>query len=403
MSITITEHLVTEVKYSCDVLVCGGGIAGISAAVAAARSGKRVILTERCFLLGGLATAGLVTVYLPLCDGCGHQVSFGLAEELLRLSVSLWHDEARGYRDWIAEPDTPKDETTYRFIVNFNPQLFAIAAERLLLAEGVRILYGTTAVGATRGVERRKDCMESVIFENKSGRFAITATSFVDATGDADLAKFTGTPTALFGRGNLLAAWYYFNGESGYDLTMLGANEPAGGLDPEKARAIRRFAGVEGEELTEFTCLSHEKLLHDWARRRETDPAIQPLTVASIPQLRMTRRVAGEYTLDIAEKHIRFDDSIGLVSDWRRRGPVYEVPFRTLYSAHTRNLLFAGRITSVTDAMWDVMRVIPCCAVTGEAAGVAAAMSDDMTTLDVSLLQTVLAARGVRLHEGEVL
>ncbi len=398
MSITITEHLTTEVKYACDVLVCGGGVGGIAAAIAAARSGKHVILTERCFLLGGLATAGLVTVYLPLCDGCGHQVSYGLAEELLRLSISLWHDETRGYREWITERDTPKDETSYRFIVNFNPQLFAIAAERLLLKEGVRILYGTTAVGATR----RADRMEAVIFENKSGRFAITATSFVDATGDADLAKFTDTPTALFGRGNLLAAWYYYNGDSGYDLTMLGASESAAGLDPEKARTIRRFAGVEGEEISEFSCLSHEKILGDWERRRETDPRIQPLTMASIPQLRMTRRVAGEYTLDITEKHTRFEDSIGLVSDWRRRGPVYEVPFRTLYSATTPNLLFAGRITSVTDEMWDVMRVIPCCAVTGEAAGIAAAMSDDMTTLDVSLLQHELGRRGVFLHEDEL-
>ncbi len=394
---TIQEHLQTDIKYTCDVLVCGGGVGGIAAALAAARSGKQVILSERCFLLGGLATAGLVTVYLPLCDGRGHQVSFGLAEELLRLSISLWHDGGRGYRAWIAEPDTPKDENTYRYIVNFNPQLFAIAAERLLLSEGVRILYGTTAVGATR----RGDRMGAVIFENKSGRFAITARSFVDATGDADLAKFTDTPTALFGRGNLLAAWYYFNGESGYDLTMLGASEPPAGLNPAEG-AVRRFAGVEGEEISEFTCLAHEKILRDLETRRESRPETVPLSMASVPQLRMTRRVVGEYTQDLSEMHTYFTDSIGMVSDWRRRGPVYEVPFRTLYSGATKNLLFAGRITSVTDEMWDVMRVIPCCAVSGEAAGVAAAISDDMTTLDVPVLQAELRRRGVRVHEREL-
>ncbi len=396
---TIHEQLETKISDTCDVLVCGGGIGGIAAALAAARSGKRVILTERGFLLGGLATAGLVTVYLPLCDGRGHQVSFGLAEELLRLSILHWHDESRGYLDWIASPDTPKDENSYRYIVNFNPQLFAIDAERLLLAEGVQLLYGTTAVSATR--TESGDKLEAVIFENKSGRFAITATSFVDATGDADLAHFSNTPTALFGRGNLLAAWYYYSGESGYDLTMLGASEPPAGLDPSKG-TVRRFAGVTGEEISEFSCLAHERVLADWEARRAKDPAVQPLTVATIPQLRMTRRVAGEYTQDISELHTYFADSIGMVSDWRRRGPVYEVPFRTLYSGATKNLLFAGRITSVTDEMWDVMRVIPCCAVSGEAAGVAASLGDDMTALDVSALQAELARRGVKLHESEL-
>ncbi len=395
----IQEHLETEVTYTCDVLVCGGGIGGIAAALAAARSGKRVILTERCFLLGGLATAGLVTVYLPLCDGYGHQVSFGLAEELLRLSVSLWHDGGRGYHDWIETPDAPKDENTYRYIVNFDPQLFAIVAERRLIAEGVKLLYGTTAVAATR----RGDKLEAVIFENKSGRFAITAASFVDATGDADLAVFSDTPTALYGRGNLLAAWYYFNGSTGYDLTMLGeAEPPAWQTGGEKPLSVRRFGGIDGEEITDFTCLAHEAILRDMEKRRETHPEVHPLTVATVPQLRMTRRVVGAYTQDDTEMHTYFADSVGMVSDWRRRGPIYEVPFRTLYSAATKNLLFAGRITSVTDPMWDIMRVIPCCAVTGEAAGVAAAMGDDMTTLDVAALQAELIHRGVRLHEADL-
>ena len=62
----IQEHLETKVVHSCDVLVCGGGFAGISAALAAARLGKRVILLEKQFMLGGLGTAGLITIYLPL-------------------------------------------------------------------------------------------------------------------------------------------------------------------------------------------------------------------------------------------------------------------------------------------------------------------------------------------------
>jgi glycine/D-amino acid oxidase-like deaminating enzyme len=89
----ITEQISTPVKYECDVCVAGGGVAGIAAALSAARAAKKtgkepkVILLEKGFMLGGLATAGLVTIYLPICDGLGNQVCFGLGEELLRLSI----------------------------------------------------------------------------------------------------------------------------------------------------------------------------------------------------------------------------------------------------------------------------------------------------------------------------
>jgi len=122
----------------------------------------------------------------------------------------------------------------------------------------------------------------------------------------------------------------------------------------------------------------------------------------TIPQVRMTRRIVGAYTLDTAEEHTFMADSIGMVSDWRRRGPVWEVPFATLYGNDAKNLITAGRNTSVTDNMWDVMRVIPCCAVTGQAAGVAAAMTDDFGALNVTQLQEKLKNAGVILHEKDL-
>ncbi len=400
----INETLKTEVKYDCDVLVCGGGIAGIAAALAASRSGKNVILTERVFMLGGLATAGLVTIYLPLCDGMGKQVSFGLAEELLKLSISIYNDEQRGYKTWIgSNASAMKNENSPRYEVNFNPQLFAISAEQVLLDAGVKILYGTVAVGAhTEG-----DTLKAVIVENKSGRFGISAKSFVDATGDADVGYFSGTPTETFKQGNILAAWYYANQKDGYDLRMLGASdipdkEKESTGKSRKLLVDRRFTGLDGEEISEFMELSHASTMNNIMKKRKENPCFQPTTIATIPQLRMTRRVDGEYTLDDEEKFKHFDDSIGMVSDWRHRGPVYEVPFRTLYSAKMKNLLFAGRVTACTDAMWDIMRVIPCCAVTGEAAGVAAAISNDMTTLDVGALQFELRSRGVKIHLDEI-
>lgn len=86
----------------------------------------------------------------------------------------------------------------------------------------------------------------------------------------------------------------------------------------------------------------------------------------------------------------------------KKRGPVYEVPFRTLYSKKIKNLIVAGRCTSVNETLWDVMRVIPCCAVTGQAAGTAAAITDDFSTLDVTVLQNKLKQNGVVLHEKDL-
>lgn len=71
-----------------DVIVAGGGVAGVSAALAAVQTGAKTLLIETQYMLGGLATAGLITYYLPLCDGMGRQLSYGLAEKLLRLSIS---------------------------------------------------------------------------------------------------------------------------------------------------------------------------------------------------------------------------------------------------------------------------------------------------------------------------
>ena len=84
----IEETRKIEIAEEYDVAVCGGGFGGISAALAASRQGKKTVLFEKEYMLGGLGTAGLVTIYLPLCDGMGKQVTFGIAEELFRLSIS---------------------------------------------------------------------------------------------------------------------------------------------------------------------------------------------------------------------------------------------------------------------------------------------------------------------------
>ena len=83
--------------------------------------------------------------------------------------------------------------------------------------------------------------------------------------------------------------------------------------------------------------------------------------------------------------------------NWKKRGPVYEIPFSALHGTKIRNLITAGRSISADDSMWDVTRVIPACAVTGEAAGMAAALTDDFALLDVSVLQEGLEKAGGKL------
>ena len=178
---------------------------------------------------------------------------------------------------------------------------------------------------------------------------------------------------------------------------MLGY-APAFDEDDEAARMLvrRRFTGLDAQEISDMVRLSHEQVFQDVLTQREKNPHYTISTMATIPQIRMTRRIVGEYTLDITQDHEEFEDSIGAIGNWRKRGPAYHIPFGCLYSRKVPNLITAGRSISVTEPMWDITRVIPPCAVTGEAAGTAAAMTDDFGKLDVSALRAVLETNGVR-------
>jgi len=382
-----------------DIAVCGGGIAGISAALSASRQGKKVVLFEKQYMLGGLATSGLVTIYLPLCDGLGKQVSFGIAEELLKLSIT-YGAEDRYPENWLDGVGT-RTEKDNRFQVRYNAQVFAILAEQLLLENGVDIMYGSYVVD----VKTDNQKIESIFIENKSGRTEYKIDAVVDTTGDCDIAHFAKAPTTTFKQGNVLAAWYYFSDENGYNLQQVGASDtPDEEKNGDKKEHLidRRFSGLDGKELSEMTCLSHNQTLKHWLKKREENPNAVISTIASIPQIRMTRKIVGEYQLSHIEEHKYFEDSIGLVSNWKKRGPVYEVPFRTLYNSSIKNLIVAGRCTSVNETLWDVMRVIPCCAVTGQAAGLAASLTNDFSSFDVKELQQKLVENGVILHEKDL-
>ena len=383
MNYILEKEKQIQITQSCDVLVSGGGIAGISAALAAARQGVKVILSEQEWMLGGLATAGLVTVFLPLCDGMGTQHIFGIGEELLRLSIKYGHEDR--YPDaWLDGEDAEKRKKQ-RFLVQFNPQLFAVAAEQLLLENGVKIMYGTKVLD----VHKEADTIHTVIINNREGTSAIVVKSVVDCTGDAEVCYIAGEELRIYDK-NFASLWHYYSAyrDKGYNLSA------------ENFQDARRFDGTKAEDLSEMMIFLHNKLLEKTLklREKEQNDRIMPVTMPTIPPVRMTRSLVGAYSLDESEEGRKFPDSIGRTTDWRKPGPVFSVPYRCLYGK-TKNLLTAGRNISVTEDMWDITRCIPTCCVTGEAAGIAGAMAakqgKSIMDIDITELQTHLKSNHV--------
>ena len=179
-----------------DIVVAGGGVAGIAAAVAAGRRGMKTVLLEKTVLPGGLATAGLIYIYLPLCDGNGTQVSFGITEEMLRRSIQYGPGEIPP--GWRSAKNAPEAE---RFRVVFSPASFILGLDEMLEEANVEVWYDTVVTGTVLEGER----LAKVAVSNKSGSGMLSASCFVDATGDADLAALSGLP-CIEGK-NALACW----------------------------------------------------------------------------------------------------------------------------------------------------------------------------------------------------
>ncbi|MDI9469061.1 MAG: FAD-dependent oxidoreductase [Bacillota bacterium] len=373
-----------------EVLVVGGGIAGVAAAIAARRAGaRRVLLLERQFLLGGLATTGLISIYLPLCDGRGTQVTFGLAEELLRLGAEKGAEGL--YPDaWLNPESDPEERNSQRYQVQLNPWHYALKLEELCLATGVDLLYGAVVAEVSCQNER----IHSVLVQFATAeRLQIQPCMVVDASGDAIVATLAGEETALYKQRNILAAWYrHFDGTTDH-LQPLGAAELPNdereerGLPP--AATAERWTGVGAVEQSDFALKMHRWILKD-ARGSLT-------ALPQMPQLRMTRRIVG-VTIPDEDPEAVYSDSIGVIANWRRPGPGYEIPFGSLHGRRVRNLLVAGRCSAATERFWDQTRVIPACALTGEAAGTAAALCDAVPDLSIERLQEQLRRAGVQLR-----
>ena len=277
-----------------DVIVAGGGFAGISAALSAKRAGaNKVLLIEREYTLGGLATLGLVTIYLPLCDGNGRQVSFGIAEELLKLSISRGAEEELLPECW--QKDASREERAKkRYRCQYNPAVFASLADQLLISEGIDILFGTTVCAAAM----ENGHIRALITENKNGRQAYIANSFVDATGDADICRMTGEATIDFKQGNVMAAWCYATKDGELSLRTLGFadrpdSEKPGGKTPEDDTR-ERFTGRDAAELSRLMVLSRKWAVDAFLAEGDLTPGHSVVTLPTIPQIRMSRRLKGE-------------------------------------------------------------------------------------------------------------
>lgn len=381
-----------------DVAVTGGGIAGVAAALAAARCGAKVCLIEKYAGLGGLATMGHVIIYLALCDGRGRQISFGIAEELLKLPMrysaatmpEVWQSPDASSREQLAK---------HRYTLRYDPGPMSIGMDVLLEEAGVEVIYDTVVVDTVRGSD---GSITHLIAENKSGCGAFAVKSVVDCTGDADICHLCGEETETATK-NVRAAWYYAIDDE--RMISLGMACDAYQNNDDDA-TLMRFDGTDWRSVSRQIIESRKYILTDlerWNRQRTKaeESRLYPFYAPYFPGFRMTRHLVSDYVLSPSDVHVWHDDAVGMFSDWRKAGPVYALPIRSLLAVKTPNLSVAGRCLSSTGDTWDITRVIPVCAVSGEAAGTASALAVQagcsLRELPVDRVQTRLMEQGAVL------
>ena len=399
------------------VIVCGGGVAGVAAALAARRGGASAVLLEKSCLLGGLATAGIINFFVPMCNGHGRQVARGMAGEFLRLSIRHGFDTLPEYwRKRLESPEGPESlegpERPPQLTTSFSAQIFALELLKLLLNEGVEVLFDELVCGVDKDSDGRIRAIEC---EDHGGRRRFEGGVFIDATGDADLCFRAGAPCesginyfSYFGRkitiescaraaasGNIADA---YEGCSGGDASLTGYNHPAG---------MPTFRGGDPDDLSKFLRLNQLELL----RKLESDDrrSREIVTLPTMPQLRTTRHLVGDATLTTDDAYRHQPDSIATIPDFSDPTVLYEVPWRTLVKTGFPNLVAVGRCASATGYAWDVLRVIPPAILTGQAAGTAAAIAlssdcqPDLPAINVAAVQRVLEVHDSPAHIDESL
>ncbi|MDY3846379.1 MAG: FAD-dependent oxidoreductase [Eubacteriales bacterium] len=396
--VTISKSFTAKGKY--DVIVAGGGVAGIAAAVTVARKGKSVLLVEKSNILGGLATLGLVNFWVPLCNGRGVQIIKGIAEEMLRMSIKYGYDTLPD--EW--KDGEAKAPTTNRYITRYSPEIFAIQLTEWIKNEGVDFFFDCIA---SEPVMDGKHCC-GLILESKSGREYYAAEKIIDATGDCDVLRRAGVPVipgknyfTYYGKKVTLKSAQTTAEKS--DMRYLCDNIFAGDISlygkgqPEN---IPLWSGLTVEEVTDYLTVQQTLLLE---RIKDTPRCERDITLLPhMPQFRTTCRIDGDACLKESDKFRHFDDSVAAISDFDRRDYLYEVPYGTLVRSGFDNLITCGRSANGEGYGWDIIRVIPVACLTGQAAGEACVLSiesgSDIAGVDIKELQSRLEKGGVMIH-----
>jgi hypothetical protein len=432
----------TPVRGEYDVVVLGGGPAGIAAAVAAARSGRKTLLVERYGFLGGMGTAAGVTNFCGLhanVHGEIRQVVHGVADDLLQRIAAL------------GGLNTPHALFGKTVAQAYDTAAYKIAADDLMQSGGVEVLFHALAAGVVMHDERR---VQALLLETKSGRCAVLARAFVDASGDGDLAAWAGAPYALGdGHGNMLYPSTMFRingvdpqraGKAWEAIPKLMAQAEAEGRYrfPRKGAIVRpqksgiewrvnltqlanaqgnAMNGVDADELSDAEVLGRRQIASVAGFLREV-PGFEQSYISDIaPQvgIRETRRVHGLYELTESDvlDCASFDDTIGvngwplelhLKGDVEFRWPKIpesrgfnQLPYRMTVPQGLDNVWVAGRCASMSHEAQSAARVTGACFVMGQAVGLAAhlALDADSTNaaIDVAALQSALEDNGAWL------
>lgn len=360
-----------------DVIAVGGGCAGVCAAIAAARQGKRTLLIEKQILLGGMATLGRIHWLEPYCDGRGRQVIGGLAKEFFDRAIACGYSNVPAA--WA--------QSEGRLTSWFSPEAFMLELPAWLKSEGVELLLDAQVIAVRMENQR----MQSITVAHMNGCEEISADGFVDATGMAHLFYLAGLPCvcgenyltmiadtaneATLRRALEEKTPYFVRGRKNYGATLAGKGQPEG---------IAPGAIGDAWEQTQWV-LDAQNLMR--TKTANADPSEREIiSLPAMPQIRMLRRINGKETF-AGIPGLKAADSIGVIPDFRKKYDLFEIPFGSLCADGCDNLFAAGRCISAENDGWHVSRVIGPCCLTGEAAGIAASSGGSKEAVRKALLQ----------------